>query len=128
MCMVAGSLLGADVLGQTSVERTYFENGMLRSTQYVAAGALHFIHYYENGKVREMGSYRNGSPDGPWRQFDASGALTARVRFQKGRPVGESDLYLADRNLSGKLYYQEGALRKAEMRNALGELVATKDY
>jgi antitoxin component YwqK of YwqJK toxin-antitoxin module len=121
-------LLAAATQAQVLLGQEHWPDGTLKSTTYRAGDRIHFITYHENGRVKEMGSYRNGRLDGLWKQYTDTGALLTRATFHNGKPQGVWEFRTeADKPL-GMLRYENGILTKGEQYNDHGDLIARRDY
>lgn len=117
-------LLQAQVLHQQ--ER--WPDGTLRATTYSEGERTHFITYHRNGRVNEMGAFRNGKRDGTWKQYNEAGVLLARATFRDGRGQGVWE-FRTDANVPlGRLAYENGRPVHAERLNEMGEVAARADY
>lgn len=123
--VLLGCALSANA--QEPVKQTFHANGRLESTRYQVGGTEQFITYYESGRVREMGGFRNGRKHGTWKQFDEGGAVLAEAFFVKGRREGVWSFRDGSNNLRGHLRYDEGRLTEGS-EYAGGELVAQRAY
>lgn len=68
-------------------QRTYWENGRLKSESHYTDGKLDgpYKTWYENGQVFQDGLYANGMMDGSWLIFYPDGSLAARAKYEKGK-------------------------------------------
>lgn len=67
-------------------QRTYWENGRLKSESHYVDGKLNgsFKTWYENGQVFQDGLYADDMMDGSWLIFYPDGSLAARAQYEKG--------------------------------------------
>ena len=74
-----------------NVMREYYDNGQLKFIAEVKDNIFHgkYIEYWEDGKVKVKGKYRDGQKNGRWRFFNVEGILERRERF--GRDRSEPD-------------------------------------
>lgn len=103
-------------------------DGTLRATRYQEGERIHFITYHENGRVKEMGSFRQGRRDGVWKQFTDTGVLLAQAGFRNGQRQGVWEFRSASDQSMGRLAYNAGLLAKAEQFDNTGVLVAMRTY
>ena len=40
--------------------------------------------YYENGQLKNKGTYKNNVPDGVWEEYDKSGRLKSKTTYKNG--------------------------------------------
>jgi len=111
--------------------KEYSENGnLLKITKYVndveqvvEAETMPIemrYEYYANGKIKREASFRNGKPEGAWRDFDEKGNVTKTLVYSNGKVVGQGILgsdgkrvgewkeYYADSTLKSKGIYEDG--------------------
>lgn len=71
--------------------------------------------YYPNGKVKVVGNYKDGIPEGVFRMYDTTGVITGAEVYQEGILVGEG-IYDAKGLQQGhwKEYYAETGELKGE--------------
>lgn len=115
------------VCAQYGPQQSFHANGRIESTRYTEGGMERFINYYESGRVKEMGGFRNGRKHGTWKQFDESGTVVAEAHFVKGRREGVWLFRDGGAGVRGRLHYAEGRLTEGSQYEA-GELVAHRSY
>lgn len=71
-----------------TITRMFFEKGSPSYYLETHEGCPHGRYYlwHSNGTLRECGGYRNGTPDGVWKQFRSDGVLIGYGTL--GEPVG----------------------------------------
>jgi antitoxin component YwqK of YwqJK toxin-antitoxin module len=121
--IVASAGQAQELLGQE-----HWPNGNLKYTRYTQGERTHFITYHENGRVKEMGSYRSGKLDGLWKQYTETGALLTKASFQNGIPQGIWEFRTEADQPLGLLRYSNGVLTHGEQYNETGDLIAQRDY
>lgn len=121
-------LLFGAAQGQKVIAQDFHANGKLKSTRFTDGASERFITYYENGRVREMGAFRDGRRDGVWKQFHESGAVLARAEFINGVRQGTWEFRDPANCLKVRLRYVEGSLTRGEQFGDGGELVAQRTY
>ena len=127
--LLALSLLGTLSLpAQELMEQEFYVNGHLKSTSYAMGAKVWFIAYHENGRVKEMGGYMAGRPDGEWRQFDDHGQLLAHARFNEGHREGTWSFMTTNGQVIGRLQFRNGSLLRGEQFDPMGALIAERDY
>ncbi len=72
---------------------------------------------YENGTVKEEGTYENGLRSGKWRYYHPSGKLSQNGSFRKGKPHGD-----------WTWLYEDGSLRREESYRNGREDGLSKEY
>ena len=100
--LFAQASFAQEILGQ---ER--WPDGTLRATRYSEGDRIHFITYYESGRVKEIGCFKSGRRDGVWKQYSDTGALIAQAGFRNGQRQGVWEFHYADDRTTGKLVYRE---------------------
>ena len=120
--------LTARAFSQDLEEQVFYPSGRLEHTRYSIGDKIFFIAYHENGRVKEIGAFRQGRPEGEWKQFTESGRLTVRANFRDGRLQGTSEFHDPFDRWSGRLEHEQGVLRRGEQRDGQGYLVAQRDY
>ena len=74
--------------GQEGLVQERYPNGKLRNTQYVEGDLVRFVTYYESGRVKEMGGFRDGLRDGAWKQYAENGTVLCEALFDNGKRQG----------------------------------------
>lgn len=79
-------------------------------------------YYYDNGKVQQVGFFKEGKLDGKWISYDASGKLKAVAQYNEGKKTGNwsyfaNDICINDVNFSNNQIieiknYHQNALAK----------------
>jgi antitoxin component YwqK of YwqJK toxin-antitoxin module len=95
-----------------------FKNGMLNGP---------YFNYWENGKLKESGSYSNGKRNGDYKYYDAKGHLLLEGQLENGKKSGfwiawydetqkEEERFYKNDMLDGKYsyWYIDGSLKKEE--------------
>ncbi|MCB9179723.1 MAG: hypothetical protein H6590_09915 [Flavobacteriales bacterium] len=126
MLLIIG--LTGEVKAQELEDQGFYPNGRLEHTRYSIGDQVFFISYHDNGRVREIGAFLNGRPEGEWKQFTRTGRMTVRANFRDGRLEGASEFHDPDDRWSGRLVHENGVLRHGEQHDAQGYLVAQRDY
>jgi len=121
-------LLACSVQAQVLLGQDHWPEGTLKSTAYTQGESIHFITYHENGRVKEMGSYRHGKLDGLWKQYTDTGALLTRATFRNGTRQGVWEFRNEADQPLGTLRFSNGVLTHGEQYNEIGDLVAQRDY
>lgn len=103
-------------------------DGTLRATRYQEGDRIHFITYHENGRVKEMGCFRNGRRDGVWKQFNDTGTLLAQAGFRNGQRQGVWEFRSPGNTVVGRLVYANGLIQRGEQFDDDGAMVAMRTY
>lgn len=82
---IAFSLQG---FGQ-KVQEDLYENGTLKRQVEVDGDFSKVKTYYENGQLKEIGSFFKGKADGLWVSFDESGNKISQGEFKNGEKHGD---------------------------------------
>ena len=113
---------------QDRAQQEFYSNGRLKSTHYTMGAKEWFIAYHENGRVKEMGGYFAGKPDGEWKQFDDRGQMLTQANFLEGRREGTWLFSGSNGNTLGRLQFKNGSLLRGEQFDPSGALVAQREY
>ncbi len=113
---------------QTLLAQEHWPDGTLKSTRFEEGGLIHFITYYENGRVHEVGGFLRGRRDGVWKQYSDAGVLLAQARFSNGERQGTWEFRSHNDTVLGRLTHADGDLRSGELYNEQGGLVAMRTY
>lgn len=84
--------------------------------------------YYESGRLYEIGTLREGRPEGEWKRFAENGSVIADGRFVHGVRQGVWEFRDAQGRLSGRSEYVDGVLVRAERYATDGALLAERTY
>ncbi len=77
--ITAMMMIGGAVIAQNGVKKPVFENqGELIKGTY----------YYEDGSIRQEGTYKNGELHGKWISYDKNGEKTASAEYNNGEKTG----------------------------------------
>ncbi len=120
--------LSTGLYAQEVLGREYWPDGTLRSTLYSEGSNIHFITYHENGKVKELGYFRNGRRDGVWKQYSEHGVMLAQASFRNGERQGIWEFRNEADIPNGRLTYTGGRLAQAEQFDAAGMITAQRVY
>ncbi|MCB0763325.1 MAG: hypothetical protein R2815_00900 [Flavobacteriales bacterium] len=121
--VLASATQAQELLGQE-----HWPDGTLRSTRYSDGQRIHFITYHQNGRVKEVGCFRNGRRDGAWKQYSDTGALVAKAGFRDGKSQGVWEFRTGSNKPMGKLVFSDGALTRGEQYGENGDLIAQRNY
>ena len=125
---LAVTMLFARAHGQAIIAQEFHPNGKVKSTRFHDGERERFMTYYETGRVKESGAFRDGRRDGVWKQFDESGAVLAKAEFIRGQRQGTWEFRDPANRLKVRLQYVEGSLARGEQFGESGELVAQRVY
>ena len=118
----------ASARGQAVIGQEFYPNGKVKSTRFHDGQRERFMIYYETGRVKEMGAFRDGHRDGVWKQFDENGAVLAKAEFINGQRQGTWEFRDPADRLKVRLQYVQGALARGEQFGDSGELIAQRTY
>ncbi|MCB0768873.1 MAG: hypothetical protein KDC00_00520 [Flavobacteriales bacterium] len=120
--------LGLNLSAQELLGQEFWPNGSLRATRYAEGDRVHFITYHENGKVKEVGCFRDGHRDGTWKQFTDQGTLLAQASFKNGERQGVWEFRSEGDKPVGELTYRNGVLLHGKRFDADGLVAANRTY
>ena len=92
------------------VQKKYFLSGQVYRTMTVKYGKANgiFAVYYQNGKIRWKGNYRNNRLDGHWWEYYEDGTLKSEGFYQNDQLEGRLIEYHKGGEKYSEGYYQEG--------------------
>lgn len=73
-------------VAQAQIEPTYEQEGQLVKATY----------YYEDGKIKEQGFFKNKNLEGTWVTYDKNGNKTAIAHYSNGKKAGKWFLWQID--------------------------------
>lgn len=79
ICLAAGAFLLASGLGAQEIEPKFKTEGELIKGTY----------YYEDGSIRQEGTYKRGKLHGEWVSYDQNGKKNAIARYEEGVKMGK---------------------------------------
>jgi len=101
----------------------YYKNGNYKKKVNVINGKKegHFINYYDNGKIKEIYSFKDNLFHGPWKRYDKQGTIEDESFFFNGQYFLYID-YLYNRSYIGIAVYRntdqnQGALELISLLN-----------
>jgi len=71
------------------ITTTKYENGKVVEDAEELMNLELVSRYYENGNLKSLGSYREGTAEGVYREYSMEGEITASKIFKNGRLLGE---------------------------------------
>ncbi len=119
--MKVWKMIGAGVVtlmialpAQAQVEDTYTKDG----------DVVTVTRYYEDGSVREVGTFKNDKPDGRWIEYTREGAIKTEAIYANGEKEGKWFVWTEDGEYLYEVVYQDNKLKNAsrwkiEDRNAI---------
>lgn len=90
------------------LEKEFYANGQ---RQFELNGDL-LTYFYKDGKIRAVGNYSNGSMNGEWKFYRATGQFWQSGNFKDGKKHGLFTRY--DRN--DKVEYQENFIDDKQIK------------
>lgn len=89
-----------------------YENGMLKKDDAQVALLDIRKEFYENGKLKLEGSYRDGKKNGTFRSYDENGNQSGALIYENNVVLAEGQLdSLGRRQGPWKIYYPDGVVR-----------------
>ena len=77
--LIAGLLLSAGVLSAQTKDHDFsIENNIVKAT-----------YYYENGNIKQEGSYKDGKLHGSWTSYNEDGTKLAMGEYKNGMKTGK---------------------------------------
>ena len=77
--IIAGLLLSAGVLSAQTKDHDFsIENNIVKAT-----------YYYENGNIKQEGSYKDGKLHGSWTSYNEDGTKLAMGEYKNGQKCGK---------------------------------------
>jgi antitoxin component YwqK of YwqJK toxin-antitoxin module len=80
--------------------------------------------YHANGKISEIGYYKNGLKHGTWVTYDENGNKTAESTFENGVREGKCVVYDGNGNIRYMMVYENGKRILTTQWNENGEMIA----
>lgn len=82
--------------------------------------------YFDNGAVREEGTFLNGTPDGRWVQYDEKGNIKVEAFYSHGVKQGKWFVWSEDGDFLYEMAYADNQLKsshkwKIDQRNVVAE-------
>ncbi len=65
-----------------------YENGQAKVQYTIFGNYIQMVAYYEDGAVKETGSYLNNQPHGEYRQYSPDGELMSAGEYERGKKQG----------------------------------------
>jgi len=84
--------------------------------------------YYQNGKLKDQGVYREDQLHGTVQMYAGDGALKAEMNFKNDRQDGATKTFAEDGTLEFIYTYRKGQLINRKEFDSLGKLVREQDY
>jgi antitoxin component YwqK of YwqJK toxin-antitoxin module len=69
--------------------------------------------YYDDGSVREVGTFKNDKPDGRWVEYNRSGDVKTEALYVNGEKDGKWFVWTDDGEYLYEVVYQENVLKNA---------------
>lgn len=97
---------------QEEAQRTYYEDGTLRSYAQMKDGKMNGKHefYYPSGKLQSSGTYTFGIPDGEIRHYFEDGSLKSRAMWRNGKESGLAEVFYENGKLHFSAFYKNGKI------------------
>ena len=85
--LVVGAILFGSVMMAQNVKPTFEKQGELIKGTF----------YYDDGSVRQEGTYKDGKLHGEWVSYDQNGKKTALAQYEEGQKSGKWFFWNADK-------------------------------
>ncbi|MCS5421444.1 toxin-antitoxin system YwqK family antitoxin [Psychrilyobacter sp. S5] len=110
-------------------EQLQTRNGVYFETNQETPYTGEAIAYYENGKIKFKGSYKDGLRKGEWIAYNENGKIKAKANFKDGGKKGEWIAYNENGKIEGKGNYKDGG-KKGEWvtYNETGKIEGKGNY
>ncbi len=69
--------------------------------------------YYDDGSVREVGTFKNDKPDGRWVEYTKEGTIKTEALYANGEKEGKWFVWTADGEYLYEVVYQDNKLKNA---------------
>lgn len=69
--------------------------------------------YYEDGSVKEVGTYSNGTPDGKWVEYTQDGKVKVEAFYSNGQKEGKWFVWTDDGEFLYEVIYKDNMLKNA---------------
>ncbi len=125
--LLLACLLGWGAAFSQDVQQQFYPNGQLESTRFNDGSRDRFIAYFESGRVKCTGSFKDGLRQGTWKEYNENGVVMAEAEFDQGRSTGQWQFRDGNNILLGRLTYNAGKLVEGK-QYADGALIAQRDY
>ena len=98
-------------------EKTYHDNGNLRSLQSFKDGKRHGETKLgrKNGKLERIGSFNHGKREGEWKEYHKNGKLMRTEKYEDGKLISKKGL-----TRSNKIFEKEELVWNKEPLNGVG--------
>ena len=107
-------LFNSNLIGQTIVEGSEESKSIKQDSNWVLyyyKGELlngDILSYYENGKLRSEGNYKEGKKEGVWKEWYENGQLDEIINYKDGKRDGLRKVWYENGELEHKGNYDEG--------------------
>lgn len=93
--IILSLLIGNILFSQINEHKTYYENGNIKEIgSYInSLKEGSWKTYFENGQIMEEGSYKNGLRDGEWKEYYENGQADFIASYKKGMANGNVIAY-----------------------------------
>lgn len=125
---IENGTIPGDIAAQLEEESTIPKSGvfLIRARSFDAENLQHgpYKRCYDNGVIKEEGTYEHGVPHGPFTTYHKNGQLAERGQHHYGIPVGTYERFYAHGRPAVLAHYDEegkkhGAYREYHMNGAL---------
>lgn len=84
---IAVAFVGLAAQAQDIRTETY-DNGQIKTEYTIFGEYIQMVSYYEDGAIKETGSYLNNLPHGEYKKFDRNGDLLTGGQYVRGQKQG----------------------------------------
>lgn len=114
--LIAFVITGGAVSGQNKIQKPIFEEqGEIIKGRF----------YYEDGSVRQEGTYKNGKLHGEWISYNTSGEKTAIAEYKNGAKDGKWFFWSADKLT--EVDYNNNAITSVKSEEISSSIVKNDD-
>ncbi|UZR98168.1 toxin-antitoxin system YwqK family antitoxin [Chondrinema litorale] len=117
-------------------QKQFYDDGTLKALLNYDKGFLNgkCLFYYDNGKLKQSGSFENNEPYGLFKYYDSLGNFKREINWISGKKEGQSFDYYPNENIVMYNYYNNDTLvysryyqENGESRSRLGYPFTTYD-
>ena len=108
---VAISMVVLVATAQEPIKTEFWNDGQIKA-EFSAAGesVVWASYYYPNGNVRQVGRYKNGTPDGFWQSWDENGKRTCESYYVSGVKDGKWLYWTEEGTVQYEVYYDDNEI------------------
>lgn len=96
---------------QEALKTEYFEDGQIKAEYSIANETdVWASFYYSNGSIREVGRFRDGTPDGFWQSWDLNGKRTCEAYYVNGVKDGKWLYWTDEGTIQYEAFYDDNEI------------------